>query len=91
MDALRVKTVLDNLTQTPCNATLESKAIHTSKIDLMTWLYNGGNLRTAEEVQTKYDSIQEEILVCEFAEEFGYVYDSAKQRLALFQSVTSET
>lgn len=81
MDALSVKTRLENLRHTQIPQSIDYKTIQNAKINIIEWLYNNGNLRTEDELQTKLQSIQEEILMYEFAEERGYMYEAAKAKL----------
>lgn len=87
LEVLDIKTLLDNLSQNKPSTSLEDNAIYQAKVDTASWAYNNGELRSLEELITKFHSIQEEILVYEFADEQGYQYKAAQGKLEVIKTV----
>jgi hypothetical protein len=80
-DALTIKTRLDGVIHTAIPQTVEQNTVYQARINVLEWLYNNGNLRTENEFLVKIQSIKEEILAYEFAEDRGTYYKAAQAKL----------
>ena len=80
-DALYVKSVLDNIITSEYKGTPEGKLIYNARVTNLEWAYNEGNLRTEGEIETKIQSIKEELIACEFAGDRGINYKTALSKL----------
>lgn len=50
---------------------VEASQMHKERVNNISWLFNGGNLRTEAEIQNKIQSLREELIIFEFAGETG--------------------
>lgn len=80
-DALYVKSVLDNVCTTEYSVNPEGRLIYNARINNLEWAYNNGNLRTDTEMDTKIQSIKEELIACEFSGDKGINYKTATAKL----------
>lgn len=80
-DALYVKSVLDNVITTEYSATPEGRLIYNARVKNLSWAYNDGNLRTDSEMDTKIQSIEEELVAYEFSGDRGVSYKTANAKL----------
>lgn len=65
-DSLYIKTQLDNELSTLYTVSEEGKKVHMARINLLTWIYNFGELRTEKELRTKLRNVEEELLALNF-------------------------
>ena len=87
---LYVKSCLNDLLSLAASCSLDNKRLNNSKIEVIEWLYNNGNLRTEHEIQTKLTSIKEEMYVYEFAGSLGSDYKISEAKLKELSKVVSE-
>ena len=80
-DTLTVKTRLDGVIHTAIPQTPEQNIVYQARINVLEWMYNNGELRTDKEFSVKIQSIKEEILAYEFAEDRGIYYKAAQAKL----------
>ena len=80
-DAFYVKSVLDNIITTEGSTTPEGRLIYNARIQNLSWAYNNGDLRTNSEMETKMQSIREELVACEFSGDRGVSYKMTNAKL----------
>ena len=88
--AIYIKSQLDNEL---ANAPTQEEQLHVfhAKIQLLTWIYNLGNLRTQEEMDIKLRNIQEELIALEFMQtpENAIEYKKIQARMKIMQDIMS--
>ena len=70
-DSLYIKTRLDNLKCTIIPQSIQYTMPHHERIQIVSWIYNNGNLQTEHCVKLKLTGCREELIALQFAGESG--------------------
>lgn len=79
-NALYIRTHLDNLRAQMVPQAIEYTTIHNARINIVGWIYNGGNLQEERILKDKLQKINEEIIGYDFANDHGLMYKAALAR-----------
>ena len=82
-DTLAVRTRLDFVRSNPPKNEYDT-IVYNSRIQLLCWIYNDGKLRTDSEMETRRNTINEEVIVYET---MGNMYDDLKVARAMLKDI----
>ncbi len=68
-DDIYIKTRLDNLRASLTDQTPTTRLLQEGQIEILSWVYQNGSIKTIEEIKLRKENLEEEVLALEFAEQ----------------------